>query len=130
MVTRARHSVVRSLSILLHHFVNSGLYHILESRVKSFGALLGAPDSFISVLFGGLLGSMFSFLQFLASPIIGGLSDRFGRRPGIAMIQVFFCLVNSKFHILKKAYKLCSYFTTISVLLVTTFFIALSYVFW
>lgn len=32
------------------------------------------------VLLGGLLGSMFSFLQFLVSPIIGQLSDRFGRK--------------------------------------------------
>ena len=36
---------------------------------------------FNTVLFGGFLGSIFSFLQFLASPIIGGLSDRYGRRP-------------------------------------------------
>ena len=36
---------------------------------------------FNTVLFGGFLGSIFSFLQFLASPIIGGLSDRFGRKP-------------------------------------------------
>ena len=49
--------------------------------MKHFGSLVGAPDSFIPVLFGGLLGSLFSFLQFVASPVIGGLSDRFGRRP-------------------------------------------------
>ena len=51
-------------------------------QVKSFGTLIGAPEEkFNSVLFGGLLGSLFSFLQFLASPLIGGLSDHFGRRP-------------------------------------------------
>lgn len=55
---------------------------ILKFQVRSFGALIGAPeDKFNSVLFGGLLGSLFSFLQFLASPLIGGLSDHFGRRP-------------------------------------------------
>lgn len=63
------------------HDSQTGLYAQLESKVKYFGGLLGAPDNFIPVLFGGLLGSLFSFLQFVASPIIGGLSDRFGRRP-------------------------------------------------
>ena len=46
-----------------------------------FRGLVGAPAQFNTVLFGGLLGSLFSFLQFIASPIIGGLSDRFGRKP-------------------------------------------------
>ena len=46
-----------------------------------FRSSVGAPAQFNTVLFGGLLGSIFSFLQFLASPIIGGLSDRFGRKP-------------------------------------------------
>ena len=50
-------------------------------QVKSFGAWIGADEQFNSVLFGGLLGSLFSFLQFVASPLIGGLSDHFGRRP-------------------------------------------------
>ena len=46
-----------------------------------FRSSVGAPAQFNTVLFGGLLGSIFSFLQFLASPIVGGLSDRFGRKP-------------------------------------------------
>ncbi|KAI8052505.1 major facilitator superfamily domain-containing protein [Syncephalis plumigaleata] len=33
-----------------------------------------------TVLLGGALGSLFSFLQFIISPVIGRLSDRFGRR--------------------------------------------------
>ena len=36
---------------------------------------------FNSILFTGFLGSMFSFLQFLGSPIIGALSDVYGRKP-------------------------------------------------
>jgi predicted MFS family arabinose efflux permease len=32
------------------------------------------------VLLGGALGSLFSFLQALASPVIGALSDKYGRR--------------------------------------------------
>jgi len=63
------------------HDSSDGLYHFLDSRVKSFGIWIGADEQFNSVLFGGLLGSLFSFLQFVASPLIGGLSDHFGRRP-------------------------------------------------
>jgi len=69
---------------LLDHYKRhdeSGWYAAAESRVRQFGQIVGAPDQFIPVLFGGLIGSMFSFLQFLASPIVGGLSDYYGRRP-------------------------------------------------
>ena len=34
-----------------------------------------------TVLLGGLLGSLFSLLQFIASPVLGRLSDLYGRRP-------------------------------------------------
>jgi len=69
---------------LLDHYKRhdaSGWYAAAESRVRTFGEAVGAPDQFIPVLFGGLIGSMFSFLQFLASPVVGGLSDYYGRRP-------------------------------------------------
>ncbi len=41
-----------------------------------------------TVLFGGLLGSVYSLLQFLCAPMIGRLSDRYGRRP-ILIISTF-----------------------------------------
>lgn len=66
---------------------NSGLYIRLSSQIKYFQELLGAPDRYNSVLFGGFLGSMFSFLQFIASPIMGALSDCYGRKP-IMMISL------------------------------------------
>ena len=53
----------------------------MDAKVKAFGSYLGSPEQFNSVLFGGLIGSLFSFLQFVASPLIGGMSDLFGRRP-------------------------------------------------
>ncbi|ALC45763.1 rtet [Drosophila busckii] len=70
-------------SLLEHYRLNdsSGLYASLTTRVQWFQQLLGAPDRYLSVLFGGFLGSMFSFLQFLASPIVGSLSDYYGRKP-------------------------------------------------
>eukprot|EP00095_Tigriopus_kingsejongensis_P012476 snap_masked-scaffold323_size206388-processed-gene-1.3 protein:Tk12476 transcript:snap_masked-scaffold323_size206388-processed-gene-1.3-mRNA-1 annotation:"major facilitator superfamily domain-containing protein 10" len=58
-----------------------GLYTRLEAQIRIFQTFLGAPEQFNSVLFGGFLGSLFSLLQFLASPILGGLSDLYGRRP-------------------------------------------------
>lgn len=60
---------------------SSGLFALLESKVDDFRSLVGAPSQFNTVLFGGFLGSIFSFLQYLSSPIMGGLSDRYGRKP-------------------------------------------------
>lgn len=60
---------------------SSGLYVRLASQVQYFQQLVGAPEKYNSVLFGGFLGSMFSFLQFVVSPIMGGLSDYYGRKP-------------------------------------------------
>lgn len=77
-------------SLLEYYRVNdsSGLYASLTSRVRWFQQLLGAPDRYLSVLFGGFLGSMFSFLQFLASPIVGSLSDYYGRKPVLLLCTV------------------------------------------
>lgn len=58
-----------------------GLYSWLSDNIKTFQNVVGAPERFNSVLFGGVLGSMFSFLQFLVSPLVGGLSDVYGRKP-------------------------------------------------
>ncbi len=59
---------------------SSGLFAYCEGKIEWFRVFVAAPAEFNTVLFGGLLGSVFSMLQFIASPIIGGLSDRFGRR--------------------------------------------------
>ncbi|XP_026324847.1 major facilitator superfamily domain-containing protein 10 isoform X1 [Hyposmocoma kahamanoa] len=59
----------------------NGLYATLLKAVQGFQRWTGAPDRFASVLFGGALGSMYSFLQFLTSPIVGSLSDAYGRKP-------------------------------------------------
>lgn len=72
---------------------SSGLYNQLATQIKYFQELVGAPDKYSSVLFGGVLGSMFSFLQFVISPIMGGLSDYYGRKPIILL-----SLVSSDIH--------------------------------
>ncbi|XP_023300900.2 major facilitator superfamily domain-containing protein 10 [Lucilia cuprina] len=76
------------LPSLLEYFKSndsSGLYNILTERISWFQEFLGAPERYNSVLFGGFLGSMFSFLQFIASPVVGGLSDYYGRKPVIVV---------------------------------------------
>ena len=55
-----------------------GLVALLERFTEVAG---GPSDIGIIVLFGGILASLFSLLQFVCSPIIGTLSDRYGRRP-------------------------------------------------
>lgn len=74
-------------SLLEHYRVNDklGLYTSLSNSVEHFRTLVGAPERYSSVLFGGFLGSMFSFLQFVVSPIAGGLSDYYGRKPILLM---------------------------------------------
>lgn len=67
----------------------NSLYASLVYAVHGFQKLTGAPDRFASVLFGGALGSMYSFLQFLTSPIVGSLSDAYGRKP-----MLLICLVS------------------------------------
>ncbi len=46
------------------------------------GGPLDAPGSLAAAArWGGLLGFAYAGLQFLTAPVLGGLSDRFGRRP-------------------------------------------------
>lgn len=45
-------------------------------------------DRYDIVLLGGALGSLFSFLQAIASPIIGVLSDKYGRRTALLWSMV------------------------------------------
>lgn len=61
---------------------DSGLFGATVSFLERFTEVAGGPsDIGIIVLFGGVLASLFSLLQFFCSPIIGSLSDRYGRRP-------------------------------------------------
>ncbi|ELU06772.1 hypothetical protein CAPTEDRAFT_171281 [Capitella teleta] len=81
------------LPSLLDYYGNQdqdGLYSLLHSAVHGFRQLVGAPDTprWNSVLFGGLIGSMFSFLQFLASPLMGAMSDVYGRRPVVLLSTI------------------------------------------
>lgn len=71
-----------------------GWYGYLSDSISNFQELVGAPKRFNSVLFGGALGSMFSLLQFIVSPIAGGLSDYYGRKPVLIVCAVSLSLVH------------------------------------
>ena len=45
-----------------------------------------------AALWGGVLSTSFAVMQFLFGPVIGGLSDRFGRRPVLLLSLVVMCL--------------------------------------
>ncbi|VDM50196.1 unnamed protein product [Toxocara canis] len=59
------------------------LYDAFDTVTTTFQSAIGAPHlkRFNSVFFGGFLGSLFSALQFLSSPVLGALSDIYGRKP-------------------------------------------------
>ncbi|KAI9807551.1 MAG: hypothetical protein M1825_005491 [Sarcosagium campestre] len=65
-----------------HQDSNSALDRILRA-LNSYKNSFARPinDRYDIVLLGGALGSLFSMLQAIVSPIIGRLSDKYGRRP-------------------------------------------------
>lgn len=72
-------------SILLNYLGQLRNYISIGGVVK--------PDMDI-LLLGGFVGSLFSFLQFLSSPIIGKLSDQYGRRNVLlfSMVHLLNCI--------------------------------------
>ncbi|PCJ56051.1 MAG: MFS transporter [Candidatus Hydrogenedentota bacterium] len=67
---------------------DSGLIGAVVRGLETFSQAAGGPsDMGIIILFGGVLASLFSFLQFVCSPIIGALSDKYGRKP-ILLISI------------------------------------------
>lgn len=81
----------------------SGLIQIFHTAVDEFSRVAGGPEGLGTiVLFGGILGSIYSLLQFIFAPILGSLSDRYGRRPiliaslaGIALSYVIWFFAGS-----------------------------------
>ncbi|MGV6819739.1 MAG: MFS transporter [Parvularcula sp.] len=48
-------------------------------------------DAAGAAVWGGIASSVFAVMQFLSSPVLGGISDRFGRRPVLLMSLTALC---------------------------------------
>ena len=80
-MTEKAHTKNALLFVMITVMINSiGFGIIIPVLPDLVGALTGAPNNTIGLHMGGLT-FMFAMMQFLCMPIIGALSDRFGRRP-------------------------------------------------
>jgi MFS transporter, DHA1 family, tetracycline resistance protein len=86
------------ITLLLDMFALGLILPILPKLVESFVA----NDTADAARIFGLFGTAWALMQFLFSPILGGLSDRFGRRPvvllsnfGLALDYVLMALAPS-----------------------------------
>src|SRR6201996_105351 len=86
------------VTILLDMFALGLIMPILPKLVESFVN----NDAASAARIFGLFGTAWALMQFLFSPILGGLSDRFGRRPvvllsnfGLALDYVLMALAPS-----------------------------------
>jgi MFS transporter, DHA1 family, tetracycline resistance protein len=86
------------ITLLLDMFALGLIIPILPKLVESFVA----NDTASAARIFGLFGTAWALMQFFFSPILGGLSDRFGRRPvvllsnfGLALDYVLMALAPS-----------------------------------
>ena len=54
--------------------------------------LIGNPDISVAAKYGGWLGFLYAFMQFLFAPVLGNLSDKYGRRPVILISLLGFSI--------------------------------------
>lgn len=66
----------------------SGLYNLFNENVRVLQDILNVPESHNRVLLAGILGSWFSMLQFISSPVLGALSDKYGRKPVLILSMI------------------------------------------
>ncbi|MFP6836048.1 MAG: TCR/Tet family MFS transporter [Pseudomonadales bacterium] len=76
--TPGRHAL---LFILITIFVDTVAFGIIIPVLPKLIAELGETAISEAAVYGGLLMFVFALMQFLFAPVIGNLSDRFGRRP-------------------------------------------------
>lgn len=69
------------LFILLTIFIDTVAFGIIIPVLPTLIAELGETSISDAAGYGGLLMFVFALMQFVFAPILGGLSDRFGRRP-------------------------------------------------
>ena len=79
--------------ILITVIINSvGIGLILPVMPDLIGEVRGANLS-DAALWGGILAASYAVMQFLFSPIVGNLSDRFGRRP-VLLLSLFVMMLD------------------------------------
>lgn len=66
---------------------HSGVLAWMTHHIGVFSQWAGVGQGGVIVLFGGLLTAVYSLLQFVCAPILGAMSDRYGRRP-ILMVAI------------------------------------------
>ena len=69
------------LFILITIFIDTVAFGIIIPVLPKLIAQLGDTAISDAAAYGGLLMFVFALMQFLFAPVIGNLSDRFGRRP-------------------------------------------------
>ena len=61
---------------------------VIPVAPKLIQELIGNADLSVAAQYGGWLGFLYAFMQFLFAPVLGNLSDQFGRRP-VILISLF-----------------------------------------
>ena len=82
------HSRLPMIFILLTVMIDSMGIGLIMPVMPDLIQELDAGDLGQAAVWGGILASIFAVMQFLFGPLIGGLSDRFGRRPVLLIALV------------------------------------------
>ncbi|CAH8475657.1 unnamed protein product [Schistosoma curassoni] len=81
-------------------------YTLSKKYIQYLGFVLGFQEgsTWDRVFIGGLLSSLSSLVQFVSSPVAGALSDYFGRKSVLVVLQVSLIIVNVLWSALGKSF--------------------------
>ena len=68
----------------------TGFGVIIPVMPKLIQQLLGSNDISVASEYGGWLTFAYAFMQFICAPILGNLSDKYGRRPVLLFSLLLF----------------------------------------
>jgi len=87
-MTHKTHSKYALIFVLITVMINSIGFGIMIPVLPDLLKELSGLSNSDAVIHGGYLTLVFAVMQFIFMPIIGGLSDRFGRRP-VMLVSLF-----------------------------------------